>query len=110
MVVELLLRTDADIDFRDGELRTPLHRAVQQSHALHLDIIVMLLARGAEVKACLLLCLCVLLTRERACLGAGKAVCGGGMLGWWDGGMLLQDGAGVRLRLKTAPCHRVTQE
>lgn len=75
MVVELLLRTDADIDFRDGELRTPLHRAVQQSHALHLDIIVMLLARGAEVKACLLLCLAC--PRERACLGAGKAVRGG---------------------------------
>lgn len=56
MVVELLLRADADIDFRDGELRTPLHRAVQQSHALHLEIIMVLLARGAEVAVCARVC------------------------------------------------------
>jgi ankyrin repeat protein len=57
MVVELLLRTDPDIDFRDAELRTPLHRAVQQAHALHLEIVLMLLARGAEVPPRFLPCL-----------------------------------------------------
>jgi hypothetical protein len=50
MVVQLLLRSNADIHARDGELRTPLHRAVQQSHHMHLEVALLLLSRGAQTE------------------------------------------------------------
>jgi len=70
MVVELLLRSNADVDFRDGELRTPLHRAVQQAHNLHLDIALMLLSRGAEVYDSMCVCVCA-----RVCVCVCVCVC-----------------------------------
>ncbi len=50
ITAQYLIRMGCNIHDKDLELRTPLHRAVQNSGVAHFDIACLLLRLGAEVE------------------------------------------------------------